>query len=192
MRFAIFIFFIFLLISCQSEPATPVVKPVDFDKNEYAQNLAKGRDSLRNTTPVITKKKPKTKPNQQPVAIEEPVKKPTIPKVEPEPVADTIQLKITYGKAKSDTSKLARQKVFFKLNSDTANFLNLKVTLADSLANLRITQIISPSGISDGPFGSEIKYQITEKGDYKVLVSESLMNGEPYSGKFSFEVKLGW
>lgn len=190
MRFTILVFSIFMLISCQSEPATPIVKPQKFNQKEYAENLIKGRDSLRKAGDFVPTKKPVVA--DKPEVKKDTVIKTTTPKALPEPTADTIQLKITYGKAKSDTAKLARQKSVFVLNSDTANFLNLKITPADSLANLRITQIIAPSGSSDGPFGREIKYPLTEKGIYKVLVSESQMNGEPYAGKFSFEVKLSW
>lgn len=193
MRLSILIFlFSFLLICCRSEPSVPVSKPVKFSKKEYAQNIIKARDSMRNVG--FGSANPA---NQHPKSQNKEIKRDSLvkavsPDLTPEPSPDTIRLKIAYGKSVIDTSKLAKQKVIFEFNSDSSNFLNLKVTPADSTANLRISQIIAPNGNSDGPFGNEIKYPITEKGVYRVLVSEDLMNGEPYSGKFNFQVKLGW
>ena len=189
MRFGTLIFIVILILfSCQTEPV-PVSKPVKFDKKEYAQNLKAARDSIQSGKPLAQKNN--VKRPVQPIKTDSITKKAEAEKII-EPPADSVKLTIIYGKAKADTMKLARQKVVFEFDSNTANYLNLKITPADSLANLRISQIIAPSGKSDGPFGNEIKYPITEKGIYKVLVSESLMNGEPYNGRFLFEVKLGW
>lgn len=181
--------FVFLFASCHKEPEIPISKPVQFDKKEYAKDLISERN---NSKPEQTVRKTSKKSKQTEVVKNENPKKITEQKEIVQPPADTVKLQITWAKAKSDTSKLARQRVVFEFDSSSATGMLLKVTPADSIANLRISQIIDPNGKSDGPFGREIDYPITEKGIYKVIVSESLMQGDPYSGKFEFDVKLLW
>lgn len=181
--------FVFLFASCHKEPEIPISKPVQFDKKEYAQDLISERINNKPEQPV---RKTSKKSKQTEVVKKENPQKITEQKEFIQPPADTVKLQIMWAKAKSDTSKLARQKTVFEFDSSTATGLLLKVTPADSTANLRISQIIDPTGKSDGPFGREIDYPITEKGIYKVIVSESLMQGDPYSGKFEFDVKLLW
>lgn len=181
--------FVFLFASCHKEPEIPISKPVQFDKKEYAKDLISERN---NSKPEQTIRKTSKKSKQTEVVKNENPKKITEQKEIVQPPADTVKLQITWAKAKSDTSKLARQRVVFEFDSSSATGMLLKVTPADSIANLRISQIIDPNGKSDGPFGREIDYPITEKGIYKVIVSESLMQGDPYSGKFEFDVKLLW
>lgn len=106
--------------------------------------------------------------------------------------ADTLLVKIRNGKAKIDTAKLPGQRIVFVLDSDTAHKLNLKITTKDTVANLRISQIIDSKENSDGPFGREVQYKVLEKGLHKIIVAESQMAGDPWGGKFTFEVNLKW
>lgn len=57
-------------------------------------------------------------------------------------------------------------------------------------ANLRINQIISPSGKADGPFGRSLSYDIDETGEWNIIVGGSLMQGDDYTGEFTVKVKL--
>jgi hypothetical protein len=57
-------------------------------------------------------------------------------------------------------------------------------------ANLRINQIISPSGVTDGPFGTDIAYDMTETGEWKLVIGGSLMQGDDYAGDFTVEIRL--
>lgn len=62
----------------------------------------------------------------------------------------------------------------------------------DSLpANIRINQIVSPSGKMDGPFGRDMEYELNEAGQWKIIVGESNMQGDDYKGRFTLYVKLG-
>lgn len=180
----------FLIASCKwTESNTPISKPIDFDKKSYAEDLQQARIDLeknKNSIPSNKSKPEIIQPETETTILEEiPETLATIP-------SDTVYLKIHYGKAKADTAKSGGQEVYFVFNSDTAKKLNLKVIPATDTANLRISQIFDPDGNSDGPFGREIQYPIEKSGIYKVRVTESLMQGSPYEGKFSFEVKLGW
>lgn len=167
------------------EPKTLTANPQKFDKKEYEVELKKG---IENQKPLVQNKKSLSIP----VSTVD-----TVKAVKPEmetflEKSDTIPLKIVYGKAKIDSLKAPRQKIIFVFNSDTANKIKLKLTPIDSLANLRVSQIIDSDGNSDGPFGQEVDYTVLKKGIHKVVVSESLMQGEPWGGRFSLEVKLDW
>lgn len=158
---------------------TPKIKPTKFDKQAYHQQLLQARKPSQQKT----KKNTQSTNNQ----------KDTIQKVSSIPITvDTILTKFTYGKIKMDTAKTQRQKLVFLINTDTANKLDLKLSTTDTLANLRITQIIDSQGNSDGPFGRETLYEIKTKGIHKIIVSESQMNGEPWAGKFTFQAQLKW
>ena len=51
-------------------------------------------------------------------------------------------------------------------------------------ANIRFNQIVNPNGQSDGPFGQDIEYTLTQKGTYKILIGQSLMGENAYVGHF--------
>ncbi|MGB6084184.1 hypothetical protein [Moheibacter sp.] len=181
MRFAFcMLMSVFFVFSCKSDSKTPIAQPVEFDKAAYAENLKKERDSL-NSEKVEVAAKPETDSAT--------AKKTNLEFTE---TTDTILVKFIYGKAKIDTAKLPRQKMVFLLNSDTANKIWLKLSTQDSLANLRISQIIDSKGNSDGPFGRELEFPVVEKGMQTVIVSESQMQGDAWGGKFSLEAQLIW
>ncbi len=68
--------------------------------------------------------------------------------------------------------------------------LCVELTVAEEPANVRINQIIAPSGAADGPFGKSIEYDITEDGTWSIIVAESLMVGEEYTGPFVISATL--
>ncbi len=169
----------FAVVSCKKEPDVPVVKPQEFDKIAYADSLKNEREksNSKSKTDSISAKDSITPATQS---------------FELQDRTDTIHVKIVYGKAKIDTLKQPRQRMVFVLDSDTANKLTCKISTQDTLANLRISQIMDSKGNSDGPFGRELQYKVLEKGIHQIIVSESQMAGEPWGGRFTFEVKLGW
>lgn len=171
-----------MMCSCNLEPATPVSRPQKFDQKKYEQTLKAERDSLA-SNPRVSSDTIKPLPDSTQVSTKS---------MKFTETTDTIHLKIAYGKAQIDTVKLPRQKLVFVLNSDTAKKIQLKITPQDTLANLRISQIFDPKGNSDGPFGREIVFPVTEKGEHAIIVSESQMQGDPWGGRFSVEAKLLW
>lgn len=56
--------------------------------------------------------------------------------------------------------------------------------------NIRFSQIISPSGDEDGPFGPAIKYDLTEGGGWQLIVSENQMSGDPWTGEFKMTIGI--
>jgi hypothetical protein len=178
MKFRIVFISTFLLLnfSCKNTPETPVAKPQDFDRKAYSDSLK----IIENQTikkDSLVEIKPGSLANQTENTSEK---------------TDTIFFKIHNGKVKIDTVKKPKQRVVFQFDSDTANGFSAKISTRDSVANLRISQIIDSKGNSDGPFGREIDYKILEKGIHQIIVSESQMAGEPWGGKFTFELKLNW
>lgn len=170
------------MISCDLEPKTPVVKPSEFDKTVYQTEIRQERNKIGTKKPG--KKQTKEVPDSNQVAANN-----------PNPIkiaADTIPLKIVYGKAKIDTLKSPGQSFVFLFDSDTAHKLSIKVSSVDTLANLRISRVMDSGNHSQGPFGRELEYNIQQKGLQKVVVSENQIGGKPWGGRFTFEVKLGW
>ncbi len=59
-----------------------------------------------------------------------------------------------------------------------------------SKGNVRFNQIFDPSGNADGPFSNEMTYNLNQSGDWKLVVGESNMLGEPYTGKYEFKIQI--
>lgn len=170
-----------LLVSCDLEPDTPIVKPAEFDKYTYNRQIRMERDSLT-----------KQKRSSQKKTTEKSDTARAVPIASPETPPDTIPLKIVYGKAKIDTLMASGKNFVFVFDSDTANKLYLKVSASDTVSDPEIKQIRGPGNSSEGPFGTETIYHIREKGLHQVTVSEKQTSGKPRQEPFSFEVKLGW
>jgi hypothetical protein len=50
--------------------------------------------------------------------------------------------------------------------------------------NVRFSQIVMPDGNSDGPFGLQMKYELNQKGLYKLIIGPNLMAEGKRSGDF--------
>ena len=60
----------------------------------------------------------------------------------------------------------------------------------DSAANIRINQIFTPDGRADGPFGRELKRALHQKGTYKLIIGENMMQGDEWKGNFKLTIKV--
>lgn len=76
----------------------------------------------------------------------------------------------------------------FEVTTQTKAFI--KLSTANDLANLRINQIIMPDQKSEGPFGKDAEFPLYQGGTYQIVIAESLMQGNPYQGKFKVEIEL--
>lgn len=56
--------------------------------------------------------------------------------------------------------------------------------------NIRIAQIISPSGNADGPFGNQMTYNLNEAGNWKLILSENQMAGDPWEGQYNLTIGI--
>jgi len=57
-------------------------------------------------------------------------------------------------------------------------------------ATIRFSHINFPDGKSDGPFGSSLKYDLKQKGTYKLYIGPNMMAGDPVSSDFVLNVKV--
>lgn len=72
----------------------------------------------------------------------------------------------------------------------TGSQLTALLVPEDSAANIRINQFFSPDGKADGPFGRSLNKEITQHGDYKLIIGENLMQGDEWKGKFTLKVTV--
>lgn len=93
--------------------------------------------------------------------------------------------KITAFAEKKEHEKFT---LLFDVTTQTKAFV--KITAEDDLANLRLNQIILPNQQSDGPFGKEAEFPLYQGGTYQLVFAESLMQGNPFHGKFKVEIEL--
>jgi hypothetical protein len=68
--------------------------------------------------------------------------------------------------------------------------LTASLSTLGGLGNIRFNQIIDPSGNADGPFSNQMNYDFNQSGDWKLVVGESNMLGEPYAGNYKFKIEI--
>ena len=68
--------------------------------------------------------------------------------------------------------------------------LTASVTPEKPKANIRFSHIYLPDGKSDGPFSPSLKYNLIQKGTYKIYISPNRMAGDPVSTDFVLKVKV--
>ena len=93
--------------------------------------------------------------------------------------------KITVFAEKKEHEKFT---LLFDVTTQTKAFV--KITTENDLANLRLNQIILPDQQTDGPFGKETEFPLYQGGTYQLVFAESLMQGNPFQGKFKVEIEL--
>lgn len=102
-----------------------------------------------------------------------------------------IMLDVIDGTGTLTIVKWARAKVRVHFLSSTAKSLTVHLdTPGDTKANVRVSQIVMPDGTSDGPFGRDMTYSLTQTGEYQLIISESLMAGDPWAGRVDVTVGL--
>lgn len=68
--------------------------------------------------------------------------------------------------------------------------LTASVTPEKAKANIRFSHIYLPNGKSDGPFSPNLKYDLAQRGVYKIYISPNKMAGDPVSTDFTLKVKV--
>jgi uncharacterized protein YpmS len=68
--------------------------------------------------------------------------------------------------------------------------LNASVKPKTGEGNIRIGQIIDPSGKADGPFGDQMTYKLNQSGDWKLIINENMMSGEPWTGEYFLTIEI--
>ncbi|WP_322971273.1 hypothetical protein [Faecalibacter sp. LW9] len=181
-----------LLSSCEQN-ATPKIYPSKKGVDSAYADLLKIKkveekvrdDQMQSKTQVA-------KVNTQPKKTVAPL--PTVDKIVPFSQDNTRDtLKITYAKAKQTVIKKPGQTNTFVFNSDTAKKVAIKLSAADTLANIRINHIKGPvDSIKGGPFGKTLIFDLPAKGNYNFSVSEKPTIKTPYQGEYQVELQLLW
>lgn len=68
--------------------------------------------------------------------------------------------------------------------------LTASITPEKPKANIRFSHILLPNGRSDGPFSPLMKYDLAQKGVYKLYIGPNRMAGDPVSTDFFLAVKV--
>ena len=63
-----------------------------------------------------------------------------------------------------------------------------RLSSKDKKANIRISQIEFPDNTFDGPFGRNLNYIIKLPGNYKIIIGQNMMAGDPWNGDFVLKI----
>lgn len=69
-----------------------------------------------------------------------------------------------------------------------ADSVRIKIKTPSDTANIRISQLFSPNGKADGPFGKELIHRFIDSGQYYITVNENRMVGNRYSGPYEVAI----
>ncbi len=84
--------------------------------------------------------------------------------------------------------KIAKESDTIILNS--ADYTKLEaVIISKKAGNIRINQILLPENQSDGPFGKDIAYPLEKNKEYKLIIGESLMQGDAFEGDYTLRFR---
>ena len=96
-----------------------------------------------------------------------------------------LELKSSWDSIK--LHKISKQSDTIVINSNGFKNLNAEI-VSSKPGNIRINQIISPDSNSDGPFGKDLEYKLNQQGEFKLIIGESLMQGDPFEGDYILKV----
>lgn len=82
------------------------------------------------------------------------------------------------------------QQITYVFEASQGQKLTAFVKPQTSGGNIRIAQIISPGGNADGPFGDQVIYTLKQSGDWKLVLSENMMAGDPWKGEYSLSIEI--
>jgi hypothetical protein len=113
-------------------------------------------------------------------------------KQENKQIGDTIYMKFSNKKgfftAEGSLDSI-HSKVYVRFKNENAGELNARIIPTTGKGNIRFNQIIFPDTSSDGPFGMDLKIQLTQKGNHVLVIGHSLMADNPYFGKFEIQLE---
>lgn len=89
----------------------------------------------------------------------------------------------------SDEFTNQQQQMIIKIKNFTGTKITGKVTSTNPELNIRFNQIRLANEEFDGPFGSELNYDIKEKGEIWLIIGKNLMATGETTGKFTVSLK---
>lgn len=103
---------------------------------------------------------------------------------------DSIPLTLVRGAAVQKGMMEKGKHLVFSFNVPKPGKLQANVTPDEANGNVRIAQIFMPDNTADGPFGAEMSYDLKQTGEYRLVISENQMAGDPYNGPFTLTLKV--
>lgn len=108
-------------------------------------------------------------------------------------VADTIYVKADAASLPlklHETFTNERQQLILKIENFSGPQISASVVPENKMMNIRISQIRTPDGEWDGPFGRSLEnYPVEGKGEILLRIGKSLMASGEASGTFTVEVE---
>ncbi|MDR0954850.1 MAG: hypothetical protein LBM20_05660 [Rikenellaceae bacterium] len=102
-----------------------------------------------------------------------------------------VRMALVDGQGEITIRKTAWKEVLLDFPATGYHRLWAEVTpLVDTIANLRISGIVLSDSVSDGPFGRTVEYDLPGTGCVRLVIGESLMQGDPWGGDFTAEIRL--
>lgn len=119
--------------------------------------------------------------------------KDTVPTESKEIIKDTI-INLDFSSAQTQEAKgrLGKRGPDISCNFTIKKPASIIATIIPdkSGCNIRFNQIIAPGNKADGPFGTELKYELKTKGNYRLIIGHNMMAGDPEVCDFTIRVKL--
>lgn len=78
----------------------------------------------------------------------------------------------------------------FTFHIDNKDSIVATVKPSQQNGNVRIAQIEMPDKSMDGPFGNELHYKTKGDGMYRIILSQNMMAGDPYTGGYILSVEV--
>jgi hypothetical protein len=79
---------------------------------------------------------------------------------------------------------------YIKFQNDDLGILKAKINPTTGKGNIRFNQIVFPDNTSDGPFGTDLNLNLTQKGNHILVIGHSQMADYPFYGKFKVQLQI--
>lgn len=175
-----FMLFPLLIISCKKEPKIPEKQDMDSTVvTEQTPPVEKTDSAALRIKDSIVNNAPKTK---------EVLRRGVMRTEDDEKIirtADADQLPFTVG----ETISKDNQEFILKITNFNKSTLKAKITKKEKDFNIRFNQIRLPNGDYDGPFGTELTYDVKGKGEVWLIIGKSNMASGNTKGNFTVSVE---
>lgn len=81
------------------------------------------------------------------------------------------------------------QKLKIELGSLEKTQISGKISSEKNGQNIRFNNVLKDNHSIDGPFGKDLKYNLTDKGNYALIIGKSQMADGSQIGKFKIEIQ---
>lgn len=89
-----------------------------------------------------------------------------------------------------ERNKVLGQKDTISFEIQEPSFVKMTLSTPSDSGNIRISQLQMPDGEMDGPFGKTYEARFDQVGTYQVIIAESMMAENPYTGDYRFRIEM--